>query len=233
MADQAGPNSPNLAPKKADGFEIVTETHARSTDYRRRSPNVTVSESGYSFTNTNGTRTIERLWTGAGYKIEEQITMQFGSGQDKGVVRGYVALPSEPGTITLKRSPNGRSFSFHIGYLFDRYPELRPGGTVECALKMTVDGGSTPCLEINVRGGTTKRKGATEEDSSATQNQGSTARRKNNSTTSQTAAPAPAAASTAPAAAAAAAPATAAAAPATDVAAAAQSEPAADTKTGA
>ncbi|HEY3363482.1 MAG TPA: hypothetical protein VGK74_00245 [Symbiobacteriaceae bacterium] len=136
-------------------FEIVTETYSSPTQTRRKGAGATIERSGYGETNTNGTGEVDKLITPHG-NTEDQFSMKFGANRAKGLIAGYMAKDGEAGATTVRRSKSKKSILFHIGHTFDKYPTLRPSGTVFCTLKESKDAKGVPCIIINLRGGVAK-----------------------------------------------------------------------------
>jgi hypothetical protein len=121
---------------------------------RRGTRNVIIDPTGKSRGNAAGSDAMDLLARELG-KDPATYTASFGVNTELGIIGMYIDIPGAEGSVAVKHSKK-RIVSFHLGAVFEEYPELKPSGRVEVKIERTIDAAGEPYIMIPMKQATPK-----------------------------------------------------------------------------
>jgi len=128
-------------------FKRVTRKYDVKNGARTKAAHVVVRVTGLTRASLLATRLADHLAVEAGLD-PERYHLYFEADEKLGIVGGFACDATEPGAMPVRRSDDGKSISFHLGGVFEDYPDLRPSGRRNCAVTRSVDQKGRPYLLI-------------------------------------------------------------------------------------
>jgi hypothetical protein len=142
-------------------FEVVQEVFDPASHSKRNLAAYEVKRTGASASNVEAAEIFVK-WVQKHYgdTIDPlRCFLLFGANPKKGLVALYVSETATEGSTAIRWADDRKTFSFHLGAVLRKYPQLQPSTTVEALFTEMTDKDGRPCLAIKVKGALPKRKG--------------------------------------------------------------------------
>lgn len=142
-------------------FDVIQETYDPASHSKRNLAAFEVKPTGASASNVeSGEAFVKWLQKHYGDAVDPyRCSLLFGANVKKGLVALYISETAVEGATAARWADDRKTFSFHLGAVFRKYPQLRPSTTVEALFRDTTDKDGKPCLAISLKGALAKRKG--------------------------------------------------------------------------
>lgn len=146
-----------MAGKQADGQGQAERKYAplqasvmKKGGTRRRGMYARTEVTGYTTLSTSASdeQFLQAIAVGA---TQREYVVWFGVHAESGSVAVFVEKPPYAGAAGITLSRNDKVVSFHLGPVFEQYPDLRPAQRIKPIVTLDKDGGKD-CLSIQIKG---------------------------------------------------------------------------------
>lgn len=144
MANQQGPTAP------ARKFIPVTVSQLPKGGTRRKGLYARMEINGYTTLSASASdeAIIQALAIGA---TRREFVVRYGVNLEAGSVAVFVEKPGYPGATGITLSRNDQVVAFHMGNVFEEYPDLRPATRIKPVITLDEDDGQK-CLVVQIKG---------------------------------------------------------------------------------